>query len=190
MNLLYKDIRKSQNNKVNIVTVIKKILTDPPFTSVFLYRISNYLYRKEIPFIPRVLTILNRIIFGIEIGYTAQIGEGFQIVHGVGCVIGYKTVIGKNVTVNQGVTLGGNFNKTKLYKEKYITQPVICNNVHIAAGAKVLGPVIIGSNTIIGANSVVTKDVPSNSVVSGIPGIVIRENDKGSSNNDKNTKKY
>lgn len=183
----YKDTRNSKSIEVNRFIMIKKLLTDPPYTSVFLYRVSNFFYRKKIPFIPRLLTIINRIIFGIEIGYTAQIGKGFRICHGAGCVIGYKTIIGENVTVNQGVTIGGNFNKSRIYNKTYITQPVIGDNVHIAAGAKVLGPVIIGSNTIIGANSVITKDVPMNSVVSGIPGVVIRENIKRSSENGKIT---
>ena len=106
---------------------------------------------------------------GIEIHPAAKIQQGFFIDHGMGVVIGETTEIGNNVTIYQGVTLGG----VSIKKGK--RHPTIGNNVIIGAGSKILGPLEIGDNSKIGANSVVINDIPSNSTVVGIPGKVVSQ---------------
>ena len=110
---------------------------------------------------------ISRFLTGIEIHPAVKIGKNLFIDHGMGIVIGETTMIGDNVSIYQGVTLGG----TKWEKKK--RHPTINDNVIIGAGAKVLGPILVGKNSKVGANSVVTKNVPSNSTVIGIPARVI-----------------
>ena len=110
---------------------------------------------------------MGRFLTGIEIHPGAKIGRAFFIDHGMGVVIGETAEVGDNVTLYHGVTLGG----TTWQKGK--RHPTIGSNVVIGAGAKVLGPVHIGANTRIGANSVVLNDIPPNSIVVGIPGKVV-----------------
>ena len=110
---------------------------------------------------------ISRFLTGVEIHPAVKIGKNLFIDHGMGIVIGETTIIGNNVSIYQGVTLGG----TKSIKKK--RHPSISDNVVIGAGAKVLGPILIGKNSKIGANSVVTKNVPKNTTVIGIPARVI-----------------
>jgi serine O-acetyltransferase len=125
------------------------------------------------PFIPRYLSDIARELTAIEIHPGAKIGSDFFIDHGAGVVIGETAEIGNNVTIYSGVVLGG----TSLERTK--RHPTIGNDVVIGSGAKVLGPVYVGDNVRIGANSVVVNDVPPNSVVVGIPGkIISREGEK------------
>src|SRR4030042_1717368 len=109
---------------------------------------------------------------GIEIHPGAQIGKRFFIDHGMGVVIGETAIVGDDVLLYQGVTLGG----TGLEKGK--RHPTIGHNVVIGAGAKVLGNIIIGDNSYIGANAVVVKDVPANATVVGVPGRVTKQDGK------------
>ena len=102
----------------------------------------------------------------------AKIGKGLFIDHGMGVVVGETTIIGDNVLLYQGVTLGGTG------KQKGKRHPTIGNNVVIGTGAKVLGNIIIGDNSYIGANAVVIKDVPVNSTVVGIPGRITKQDGK------------
>ncbi len=144
---------------------IPEVLTSyPGIKAVLLYRVAHFLSSLGLPIIPRYLSSIANNLTGIDIHPNAVIGEGFFIDHGNGVVIGETTEIGNNVTLYQGVTLGG----VSLEKEK--RHPTLGNNIIVGAGAKILGPVNIGDNVKIGANSVVTKDVPSNSVVVGVPG--------------------
>lgn len=115
----------------------------------------------------RWLSHMVRFFTGIEIHPGATIGQSFFIDHGLGIVIGETTEIGDNVTVYQGVTLGG----TSWKKEK--RHPTIEDNVVVGAGAKLLGPIKIGNNSRVGANSVVVHDIPPHSTVVGIPGKVM-----------------
>jgi serine O-acetyltransferase len=112
---------------------------------------------------------MGRFFTGIEIHPGARIGERFFIDHGMGVVIGETTIIGDDVLLYQGVTLGG----TGLEKGK--RHPTIGNNVVVGTGAKVLGNIVIGDNSYIGANAVVIKDVPPNSTVVGVPGRVTKQ---------------
>lgn len=114
----------------------------------------------------RVLAQVTRFFTGIEIHPGATIGRRFFIDHGMGVVIGETTEIGDDVMVYHGVTLGGrSLNKGKRH-------PTIGNRVTVGAGAKVLGPILVGDDSAIGANAVVTHDVPADSIATGIPAIV------------------
>jgi serine O-acetyltransferase len=139
----------------------------PGFHALFAYRISHWLWVRRLYLMGRFVSHVGRFFTGIEIHPGARIGERFFIDHGMGVVIGETSEIGDDVTIYHGVTLGG----TTWQKGK--RHPTIGNNVVIGTGAKVLGPVTIGDNTRIGANSVVIHDIPSNSVVVGIPGKVV-----------------
>ena len=150
-----------------------EVLTSYPGThAVLLHRVAHFLWEIGLPFVPRYLSHIARQITGIEIHPGAEIGKDFFIDHGSGTVIGETAEIGDNVTIYQNVSLGG----TSLKQEK--RHPTVGNNVVIGAGAKLLGPIKIGNNVRIGANSVVTKDVPDNSVVVGVPGRIVSRNGK------------
>ena len=143
------------------------LLCYPGVHALFFHRISNFFWELNLKLIARIISNFSRFFTGIEIHPAVKIGKNLFIDHGMGIVIGETTVIGNNVTIYQGVTLGG----TKWEKKK--RHPNISNNVIIGAGAKVLGPISVGKNSKIGANSVVTKNVPSNTVVIGIPARVV-----------------
>jgi len=132
------------------------------------HRLAHFLYILRIPFIPRLISQISRILTLIEIHPGAKIGKGFFIDHGVGVVIGETTEIGNNVTIYQGVTLGGTG------KEQGKRHPTIENNVVIGAGAIVLGNITIGDNARVGAGAVVTKSIPPNSTVVGNPAWTVR----------------
>lgn len=136
----------------------------PSFKVLIYYKIAHKLYSKKHYFLARYLSEKAKRKTGIEIHPGATIGNNLFIDHGMGVVIGETAIIGDNVTIYHGVTLGGTQNmKTKRH-------PTILDNVMIGAGAKVLGDIIIGNNVKIGSNAVVTKYVPDDSVVVGIPG--------------------
>jgi serine O-acetyltransferase len=139
----------------------------PGFHAVLVYRLAHWFWTRRLYFLGRFTSHVGRALTGIEIHPGAAIGKAFFIDHGMGVVIGETSEIGDNVTLYHGVTLGG----TTWRKGK--RHPTIGNNVVVGAGAKVLGPVKIGDNTRIGANSVVISEIPSNSVVVGIPGKVV-----------------
>lgn len=148
------------------------IFTYSGLHALVFYRVTNFLKRKKVPFLPRFLSQLAKWITGIEIHPGAVIGKGLFIDHGMGVVIGETAVIGDNVTLFQGVTLGGTG------KEKGKRHPTIMDNVVVGAGAKVLGNITIGKNVMIGANAVVLRDVPDDSTVVGVPGRVARKKGK------------
>ena len=143
------------------------LLCYPGVHALFFHRISNFFWELNLKLIARIISNFSRFFTGIEIHPAVKIGKNLFIDHGMGIVIGETTVIGNNVSIYQGVTLGG----TKWEKKK--RHPTINDNVIIGAGAKVLGPISVGKNSKIGANSVVTRNVPSNSTVIGIPARVI-----------------
>jgi serine O-acetyltransferase len=146
-----------------------ELITYAGLWAITLHRITHLIYAMKIPFIPRLLSQTTRFLTGIEIHPGARIGRGFFIDHGNGVVIGETAEIGDNVLLFHQVTLG-NSSVNSAGKR----HPTIGDNVLIGAGAKILGPIYIADNSQIGAGSVVTKDVPSNSVVIGNPGRVIK----------------
>lgn len=149
-----------------------EVLLYPSFRVMLSYRRAHKHYLKGHYF--RARWISQRAVrkTGIEIHPGAQIGKGFFIDHGSGVIIGETAIVGDNVTLYQGVTLGGNG------KEKGKRHPTIGNNVMISAGAKVLGSFKVGDNSKIGAGSVVLEEVPPNSTVVGVPGHVVKRDNK------------
>ena len=148
-------------------STIEIILTYSGLHAIWNHRIAHAFYNRNFKFIARFISQFSRFLTGIEIHPGAKIGRRFFIDHGMGVVIGETCEIGDNVTVFQGVTLGGTG------KESGKRHPTIEDNVLIATGAKVLGSIVIGENSKVGAGSVVLKDVPANSTVVGIPGKVV-----------------
>ena len=148
---------------------IEVFLTYSGVKALFYYRMAHALHKRNFRLLARMLSQRAKRITGIEIHPGATIGERVFIDHGAGVVIGETTEIGDNVTIYQGVTLGGTG------KETGKRHPTIGNNVMIASGAKVLGPVVIGDFVKIGAGSVVLKDVPPHSTIVGVPGRIVRQ---------------
>jgi serine O-acetyltransferase len=140
----------------------------PGVQALLAHRIAHALYCARVPFLPRAIAYASRSVTGIEIHPAACIGDGLFIDHGMGVVIGETAEVGHNVTLYQGVTLGGTgFAQGKRH-------PTVGDNVTVGSGAKLLGPILIGHNSKIGANSVVIHDVPANSTVVGVPGHPVR----------------
>ncbi|CEQ09953.1 serine acetyltransferase [Paraclostridium sordellii] len=156
--------------KINNKIFIKNILLNPGFKYSFYMRLCNELTIKKSKIRKLICRLrLERLMykFGISIPYQTQIGYGLQIGHFGGIIINNNAVIGNNLNISQGVTIGQvNRGKNKGY-------PVIGNNVYIGPGAKIIGSVKIGNNVAVGANAVVTKDIPDNAVVVGIPAKII-----------------
>jgi glycosyltransferase involved in cell wall biosynthesis/serine acetyltransferase len=137
--------------------------------AITYYRLARWLHLHHVPLLPRVIERLAVIVFSCYIPYTAEIGEGFALGHyGLGVVLHEKSKIGRNVCIAQGVTLGGRSQSSEV--------PRIEDNVYIGPGAKVLGDVVIGSGSVVGANAVVIRSVPPRCIVAGVPARVIREN--------------
>ena len=139
----------------------------PSVHALILHRLAHRLYKKKRFFISRLISQLNRALTGIEIHPGATIGKGILIDHGMGVVIGETAEVGDRVTIYHGTTLGGTG------KEKGKRHPTVGNDVIIGAGAKLLGPIVVGDNAKIGANAVVLKDVPEGATVVGIPGKIV-----------------
>ena len=167
---LKKDIDVIMQRDPAVKTSLEAILCYPGLHAIWLHRIAHKLYKANFTLIARLINTISRFITGIDIHPGAQLGEGLFIDHGMGLVIGETAQLGRNITLYQGVTLGGTG------KEAGKRHPTIGDNVVIASGAKVLGSFSVGSNSKIGAGSVVLKEVPPNSVVVGIPGRVVTSN--------------
>ena len=126
----------------------------------------------HLKFLARMFSQIARFFTGIEIHPGATIGKRLFIDHGMGVVIGETTIIGDDCVLYQGVTLGG----VGTGEHKVKRHPTLLNNVMVSAGAKVIGDVTIGNNSIIGAQTVVLKDVPDNCTVVGVPAFIVKEN--------------
>lgn len=148
---------------------IPELLTYAGLWAITLHRIAHFIHALGIPFFPRLISQISRLITGIEIHPGASIGRGFFIDHGSGVVIGETAEIGENVLIYHQVTLG-NANPSSSGKR----HPTIGSNVVIGAGAKLLGPVVVGDFSVIGAGAIVTKNIPTHAVVVGNPGRVIK----------------
>jgi serine O-acetyltransferase len=145
------------------------LLCYPGFQALVVHRLSHRLWTLQLPLLPRLLSQLGRSLTGVEIHPGARIGRGVFIDHGMGVVVGETAVIGNNCLLYQGVTLGGT---GKAHGKRH---PTLEDNVVVGAGAKVLGAITVGSNTRIGAGSVVLRDVAPDSTVVGIPGRVVHQ---------------
>ena len=146
------------------------ILTYPGVKAIFFHRISNFFYLAKFDLIARFISQLSRFLTGIEIHPGAKIGKNLFIDHGMGVVIGETSEIGDNVTIYHMATLGGISPSINSNDQRNIKRhPTIEDDVVIGSGAQVLGPVTVGRCAKIGANAVITKDVPEKSVMVGIP---------------------
>jgi len=148
-------------------SVLEVLLCYPGLHALWAHRINHWLWRHHLKLLARTISQLLRSLTGIEIHPGAKIGDRLFIDHGMGVVIGETAEIGHRVTLYQGVTLGG----TSLSKGK--RHPTLGDDVVVGAGAKILGPITIGANSRIGANAVVVKPVPPDTVVVGVPGQVV-----------------
>ena len=149
---------------------ISLVLTYPGVKAVFFHRIANFFSTAKFDLIARIISQLSRFLTGIEIHPKAKIGKNLFIDHGMGVVIGETSEIGDNVTIYHMVTLGGIAPSINSNDQRNIKRhPTIEDNVVIGSGAQVLGPVTVGRFAKIGANAVITKDVPEKAVMVGIP---------------------
>ena len=146
------------------------ILTYPGVKAVFFHRIANFFSIAKFHLVARIISQFSRFLTGIEIHPNAKIGKNLFIDHGMGVVIGETSDIGDNVTIYHMATLGGIAPSINSDNQRNVKRhPTLKKNVVVGSGAQILGPVVVGKNAKIGANAVVTKDVPENAVMVGIP---------------------
>ena len=146
------------------------LLTYPGVKAVFMHRIANFFCVAKFDLIARIISQFSRFLTGIEIHPKAEIGKNLFIDHGMGVVIGETSKIGDDVTSYHAVTLGGISPSIKSETQRDIKRhPTLKNNVVIGSGAQVLGPIVIGEYAKVGANAVVTHNVPPHAVMVGIP---------------------
>ncbi len=146
------------------------VLLYPGFHALALFRASSWFYKNKKKFVARLISQCGRGFTNIEIHPGATIGKSLFIDHGAGVVIGETAEVGDNVTIYHGVTLGG----TGKHRGK--RHPTVQNNVLLGAGVKVLGPVIVGEGSRVGANSTVLCDIPPDSTAVGTPAVIVRKN--------------
>jgi serine O-acetyltransferase len=169
-NIIREDIQSVLDRDPAARNVLEVLLCYPGLHAIWAHRLSHRLWKSGLKLFARWISQIMRGITGIEIHPGATIGCNLFIDHGMGVVIGETAELGNHVTIYHGVTLGG----TSLHKTK--RHPTIEDHVVIGAGAKVLGAITIGAHSRIGANAVVVKSAPPNSVVVGVPGqVVLRE---------------
>lgn len=136
--------------------------------AINLYRIGNFFYRKRLKFFSRLTEYIIFLLYNSYIPSSCTIGRGSKFAYkGIAVVIHSKTVIGENCIIGQSITIGG--------KDGALNPPVIGDNVYIAAGSRLIGDIKIGNNCIIGANSVVNKSFPDNSIIAGVPAKKLRD---------------
>jgi serine O-acetyltransferase len=164
---LRQDVQAVRDRDPAARSTLEVILCYPGLHAVWGHRVSHWLWGHDVRLIGRASSALTRWLTGVDIHPGATLGPRLFIDHATGVVIGETADVGADVTLYHGVTLGGtNLNRVKRH-------PSVGDRVTIGAGAKILGPVTIGSDSRIGANAVVVKPVPPNSVVVGVPGQVI-----------------
>jgi serine O-acetyltransferase len=146
------------------------ILTYPGVKAVFFHQVAHFFCIAKFDLVARIISQFSRFLTGIEIHPKAKIGKNLFIDHGMGVVIGETSEIGDNVTIYHMVTLGGISPSINSNDQRHVKRhPTLMDNVVIGSGAQILGPVVVGKNAKVGANAVVTKDVPENAVMLGIP---------------------
>jgi serine O-acetyltransferase len=146
------------------------ILTYPGVKAVFFHKIANFFHLAKFHLVARIISQFSRFLTGIEIHPGAKIGKNLFIDHGMGVVIGETSEIGNNVTIYHMATLGGIAPSINSNDQRQVKRhPTLSDCVVVGSGAQILGPVMIGVNAKIGANAVVTKDVPENAVMVGVP---------------------
>ena len=176
--ILYQPGKKLMNNFLQSIidrdpaakSKLSLILTYPGVKAVFFHRIANFFAKAKFNLIARIISQFSRFLTGIEIHPNANIGKNLFIDHGMGVVIGETSNIGDNVTIYHMVTLGGIAPSINSNNQRNVKRhPTIQDDVVIGSGAQVLGPVTVGRCAKIGANAVITKDVPEKAIMVGIP---------------------
>lgn len=171
LELIKEDFCLPKNNDPAYRSSFELIFNYPGIWAIVNYRLSNALYKNGFTRLARVLSGLSQFLTNTDIHPACTIGRRVFLDHAFGVVIGETAIIGDDVLIYQGVTLGG----VSLSHGK--RHPTICSNVTIGAGAKILGNIIIGENSKIGANSVVITDVPTSSTAVGVPARIIKRKD-------------
>ncbi|KBZ60806.1 serine O-acetyltransferase [Mycobacterium colombiense] len=169
-----RDIRAARERDPAVPTTLQVIFAYPGVHAIWGHRINHWLWQRGARLVARITAEITRILTGVEIHPGAVLGPGLFIDHATGVVIGETAEVGEDVTLYHGVTLGGSGRDTGK------RHPTIGDRVTIGAGAKILGAIKIGDDSRIGANAVVVKEVPSCSVVVGVPGQVISRSRPGS----------
>ncbi len=170
MNELKELIKVYKQKDPSATSALLILLTYPGLHATFLYKISNKLWKRKLFFVARIISQIARAITGIEIHPGATIGKRLFIDHGMGIVIGETAIIGNDVMIFHQVTLGGTGKQTGR------RHPIIEDNVMISAGAKIIGRVVVGENSKVGANAVILGDVPKDATVVGCPAYIVRLN--------------
>lgn len=168
----YHEVKAAQKRDPAAKSFLEVLLLYQGLHALINHRVAHFFYKARLFFLARLISQFSRHLTGIEIHPGARIGKRFFIDHGMGVIIGETAIIGDGVLLYQEVTLGG----TGLERGK--RHPTIGNNVVIGAGAKILGDIVVGDNSYIGANAVVIKDVPPNSTVVGVPGRITKQEGK------------
>ena len=166
--LMAEDVRAAVERDPAAVNAFVVLTSYPGIHAIWAHRVEHWFWKHGFKWLARAGSQITRFFTGIEIHPGASLGRRVFIDHGMGIVIGETAIVGDDVTLYHGVTLGG------ISLEKVKRHPTLQNCVVVGAGAKILGDITIGSHSRIGANAVVVKDVPSQSVVVGVPGQVIR----------------
>jgi serine O-acetyltransferase len=167
LSTLREDIKSIFDRDPAARSIFEVLLSYPGLHAIWGHRIAHWLWNHDLKLLARLFSQIMRALTGIEIHPGAKIGKRFFIDHGMGVVIGETAEVGDCVTLYHGVTLGG----TSLNKGK--RHPTLHDNVVVGAGAKILGAIEVGENSRIGANAVVVKPVPPDSVVVGVPGQIL-----------------
>lgn len=161
---IIKDLKAmSKGSKIRMISVV---FFNPSFHAVLLYRISHFLGKTSL-FLPivKLIMYINRVLYSVDIDYRADLAGGFNLAHGIGTVIGYDVKTEGPVNIYQGVTLGGNSNKRKTRNGRTYSQPWLGKNVTIYANSTIIGPCYINNNSIIGASTIITKDIEENTLI-------------------------
>jgi len=166
--LMAEDVQAALDRDPAAVNAFVVVTSYPGVHAIWAHRMEHWLWARKLKWLARAGSQITRFFTGIEIHPGASLGRRVFLDHGMGIVIGETAVVGDEVTLYHGVTLGG----TSLEKVK--RHPTLQNGVVVGAGAKILGNITIGGHSRIGANAVVVKDVPPQSVVVGVPGQIIR----------------
>jgi serine O-acetyltransferase len=150
---------------------LPEVLLYPGLHAIWFHRVAHALWKRQVPFVPRLISQIGRFLTGIEIHPGARIGRGFFIDHGMGVVIGETSEIGRNVMLYQGVTLGGTG------KQSGKRHPTVEDDAIIGVGAIVLGAITIGQGARVGGGAVVVRDVPPHSTAVGVPARIVATRD-------------
>ena len=178
LSLLKEDLQTACKRDPAATSTVEVALTYPGVHALWVHRVSHALWRRGANLPARILSSLFRSVTGVDIHPAAEIGRRVFIDHATGVVIGATTEVGEDVVIFHGVTLGG----VSMSPGK--RHPTVGNHVMIGAGAKVLGPITIGDGVKIGANAVVTKDVPCGRVAIGVPARLLPKPERDTADRD------